>query len=220
LIKTRFGYPTNFQVDARNYYLKSEEEMRRLGFPGEYYDHTWEVAQKCRVELDKIALNGTPGALEAAEAVFSSRLMTIDARQAIEDTAGVLSEDEDELKQVLALIPPSSDLAGVYRNIAPFREWVEKRPKLWELAIKLEGLPRSSEPDFEKVLNIPLGRAKEVIPLKKCRGEVMVQYPFSTLEKIGVSTYPVGSFRESRPAFYARVQKRSTLNEARLLFKK
>ncbi len=57
IIKTRFGYATDFELDVRNYYLKSEEEMRALGFPPEYYDTTMEIARRCRVDLDAVSID-------------------------------------------------------------------------------------------------------------------------------------------------------------------
>ena len=33
IIKTRFGFVSDFELDSREYWLKSEEEMQALGFP-------------------------------------------------------------------------------------------------------------------------------------------------------------------------------------------
>lgn len=52
IIKTRFGRPTDFSVGTKSIYLKSEEEMKQLGFPEEYLLNTQEIVDKCNINLN------------------------------------------------------------------------------------------------------------------------------------------------------------------------
>jgi len=220
LIKTRFGYPTDFSVDARNYYLKSEEEMRRLGFPARYYDQTWEIARECRVDLENIEFDDLRQDFEERDAVFPARLLIIDTRQALEDTASVIGVRKDDLKKGLDLLPPGVGLEEAARNVPLFGQWLKRHPRLRRLAGKLENVPRASEPDFEKLLSISLTEARNFLPLKRSRGEIMVQYPERVLKTIRVPLRKVSSLRESQPAFFGRIQRQSLLNEGRRLFRR
>lgn len=54
IIKTRFNKVTDFSTDAKEYYLKSTEQMLKLEFDNEYYNNTMEIYDKCNVSLKDI----------------------------------------------------------------------------------------------------------------------------------------------------------------------
>ncbi|MCW5964830.1 MAG: DNA polymerase III subunit alpha [Bryobacterales bacterium] len=48
--------PNRMKFDSQEFYLKSKEEMLRLfGEVPDALDHTWEIAQRCQVKLEKVA---------------------------------------------------------------------------------------------------------------------------------------------------------------------
>lgn len=51
IIKTRFGSVSDFSIGTRDIWLKSEAEMRTLGFDDVFLDNTLEVAEKCRAGM-------------------------------------------------------------------------------------------------------------------------------------------------------------------------
>lgn len=52
LVNTRFGYSSNFHFKCKEYFMKTEKEMRRLDMEQEYLDNTLEIRDK--VEFDII----------------------------------------------------------------------------------------------------------------------------------------------------------------------
>ncbi|MDP8214696.1 MAG: PHP domain-containing protein [Candidatus Euphemobacter frigidus] len=219
LIKTRFGYPTDFELGVRNYYLKSEEEMRVLGFPPEYYDITMEIARQCRVDLDGIQMVKSSEAFRPEDgAVFSSRPVIIDVRQALRDVTGVWKIKDDRLPEIISLIPPTLDPAEAAREVPALGEWLEGRPRVREAIGKLVGIPRRSLPDFSAVIDLPLHLIREFLPVRRARGEIMASPPGWALRKLSVPLVPVVSLAESAPDFCAWVKKLTTLEEAREKF--
>ncbi|MCX6339799.1 MAG: PHP domain-containing protein [Candidatus Aureabacteria bacterium] len=51
IIKSRYGSISDFSVETKSIWLKSEQEMLSLGFDSAYIRNTMEVAEKCRVRL-------------------------------------------------------------------------------------------------------------------------------------------------------------------------
>ncbi len=217
LIKTRFGYPTEFTLDARNYYLKSEEEMRRLGFPGEYLDRTEEIAESCRVNPGEGGFSGDGAFDPDREAVFSSRLEIIGPGRALAAVSSVLKIGEEEVRRLDPVIGGRRSLSEAVRAEPAVRRLKEEFPLLFELAEKLEGVPRSSSPDYEKIIGLPLSRARRRLPLKRSEGAVMVQYPSEEVERIGVGTIPTVDLRSRSESFVRRAERSAARAEARRL---
>ena len=48
IIKSRFGRITDFHVDSRDYWYKTTDEMKELGFPEEFLKNTLIVSDKCK----------------------------------------------------------------------------------------------------------------------------------------------------------------------------
>jgi Flp pilus assembly protein TadD len=206
LIKTRFGFPSSFAIDSREYWMKNEEEMRSLGFPPEYYDNAQAVAEECSVDLEAVPRPGFSEAFDPArEAVFPARLNVIDARQALLDAAGARGEDEEETARALSLIPPGATVAAAVRESAGLRAYFAERPRLEMIVRTLEGVPRSSEPDLERVIASPLSAIREILPVKRSEGEVMLQYPAAISDGLGVRCFSAALAEKGQRAFAARI---------------
>ncbi|MCX6350202.1 MAG: PHP domain-containing protein [Candidatus Aureabacteria bacterium] len=215
LIKTRFGFPSAFAIDSRDYWMKNEAQMRALGFPAEYYDHAGEVAEECLVDLD--AIRGVPAAKPfdpEREAVFLARLNVIDARQALIDAAGARGEEEAETARALAFIPEGATIEEAVRGSAALAAYFVSRPRLEEVVRKLEGVPRSSEPDLDRVAAAPLSAIREVLQVKRSQGEVMLQYPGAVSDGLGVRCLPASALEGKNAIFDARLKSLRLLRSA------
>ncbi len=213
-IKTRFGRPSDFELDARNYCLKSEAEMRELGFPSEYYDTADEIARSCKVRLEEIEPDLSPGPLrEEDEAVFAGRPEKIDACRALRDVTGVWKENTGQLPKIPAGLP----LAAARKEVPGLERWLGVRPRIKEAVVKLAGLPRRTGPDFDTLIDIPLSRLREFIPLKVSRGEIMAQYPLEVLRKLKVPLLPLPAWEKKFPRLYRRTRREKILARARRL---
>lgn len=206
LIKTRFGFPTSFAIDSREYWVKSEEEMRALGLPAACCDNAWAVAEQCSVDLDALPpLEASGDFAPERAAVFAAHLNVIEGRQALLDAAGARGEDEAETGRALELIPPGATIEEAVRGSAALRSYFEERPGLKEIARKLEGVPRSSEPDLARAVAAPLAAVRELLPVKRMEGEVMLQYPGAVAESLKVPWLPAARLEERSVAFAARI---------------
>ena len=216
LIKTRFGYPTDFEIDARNYYLKSEEEMLQLGFPSEFCRQTALVAEQCRVDLDKISFDyGEDNFDPGKEAVFPARLEVLDAGRALSTVASVLKQGKTEVDKIIPSISEGMDLSSAAAAVPRLEKLKRDLPLLYDLARKLEGIPRASYPDFENIIDLPLFRAREFLPLKRSDGVVMSQYPAGEIEKMGGRLVPSVRFCARSEEFRRQVERLSALQKAR-----
>lgn len=216
IIKTRFGYPTDFELDVRNYYLKSEEEMRALGFPAEYYDTTMEIALRCRVDREVFSLDlGEEGFDPEGTAVFNSKPVIIDAHQALRDVTGPWRIRDRELQVILESLPRGMDIAAAGRESPPLAGWLEENPRVREAAGKLVGIPRRSGPDFSTVIDLPFERIREVIPVRRGRGEIFSSYHPGVLKELGVPLRSVDSLSGTSPGFFIRAKQLAMMDEAR-----
>ncbi|MEA1929168.1 MAG: PHP domain-containing protein [Candidatus Auribacterota bacterium] len=216
IIKTRFGYGTDFELDVRNYYLKSEEEMRDLGFPPEYYDMTMDIARQCRVTGEVFAPDpGEERFKPEGEAVFSSKQVVIDGYQALKDVTAAWKIRDRELQDILQGLPRGVDLARGAREVPALNNWLKNNPRIREAAGKLVGIPRRSRPDFSTVIDLPLERIRDILPVRRARGEIMAAYPTKALEELGIPLRTVASFSDTAPDFYGWVKQLTMMAEAR-----
>ena len=216
VIKTRFGYPTDFTLDVRNYYLKSEEEMRVLGFPPEYYDITREIAKLCRVDLDAVPLDLAAEPIRPEEGVvFGNKLVIIDAVRAVRDVTGAWKIRDKKLDDILSAIPAGMNLPDATRSFSPLKKWLDKHPRIREAALRLDGIPRRSRPDFETVIPVGLPRLRDSLPVKRARGEIMAAYPEWVLKKLGVPLTPVSELTGVVPDFCAWAGQLNIMDQAR-----
>ena len=202
LIKTRFGFPSNFKIDAQNFYLKSSEEMKRLGFPPAYMEATLEVAEKCNVDLESFDWGGVPG--DDARPLWAPRLDIIDGRRAIRATAGVLKVDAGEL---LAALPDGMTIEEALEAESSFADAASRLPLVVEFSKILEGLPRRAAPDPEWAVSAAVGSA---IPVKIAHGGLMSQFTRETLAGLGIEVERAGEV----PALRAESARLSALERA------
>ncbi|MDP8235331.1 MAG: PHP domain-containing protein [Candidatus Erginobacter occultus] len=216
LIKTRFGTATDFTLDSRRYYLKSEREMLELGFPPEYCGISEEIARRCRVDPASLPvdLEIEPPA-SGEETVFASRAVIIDARRALRDVSAVLGRGGRELEEIIAPLPEGISLAAARREFSPLARWLERHPEVLPAAEKLEGIPRKIVPDWETVIPIPLERLRGWLPLRRSGGAVIASAPRAVLEDLGVPLRPAASLFDRVPDLRVRVARLSAFGEAR-----
>lgn len=193
LIKTRFGRATDFALDSREYYLKTEREMLDLGFPPEYCRVSEEIARRCEAD---------PGSLPAdfrveppdtsAETVFASRREVIDGPRALRHVAAVRKIGAPELEKILDHLPEGITLAAARRSSPALEDWLSRHPGTDQAAEKLEGVPRRIGPDWETVIPVPLDRLRGRLPLRRAGGAVIASCPRRDLEELGVPLRPEG----------------------------
>jgi len=216
IIKTRFGYATDFELDVRNYYLKSEDEMRDLGFPAEYYDMATEIAQRCRVDREVFSPDLGEGKFDpGGRVVFSSKQVIIDAHQALKDVTGAWKIRGRGLQEIIDSLPRGMDIAQALRESPPLVGWLEENPRVREAADRLVGIPRRSQPDFSTVIDLPFEKIREVIPVRRARGEIMAAYPPAVLKELGLPLKSVDSLSGTAPGFSAWVKQLTMMDEAR-----
>lgn len=216
LIKTRFGSATDFTLDAREYYLKSERQMLDLGFSPEYCGISEEIARRCRAEPDSLPVDLRIELPEVAgEAVFASRSIIIDGARALRDVAAVRKIGGKELENLLAPLSEGITLAEARRESAPLARWLERNPGTGEAAEKLEGIPRRIAPDWETVIPIPLDRLRGWLPLRRAGGAVIASCPRQVLEDLGVPLRLASSLFARVPDLKIRVAQLSAFEEAR-----
>ncbi|MFP4136392.1 MAG: DNA polymerase III subunit alpha [Candidatus Acetothermia bacterium] len=114
---------------------------------------------------------------------------TMAARSAIRDVARVLDIPYDDADEIAKAIPPGSSLDEALENVPE----LEKKSKanqtygrLFEVALKLEGLMRNASTHAAGVVIAP-GELTEYAPLQRLSdGEVVTQYDMDVLEDIGL----------------------------------
>ncbi len=216
LIKTRFGYATDFTLDSRRYYLKSEQEMLDLGFPPEYCRISEEIARRCRVDLDSLPVDlPVEPPATAEETIFASRAVIIDGPRALRDAAAVFRIGGEELEELLAPLPEGISLDGARRESSLLAGWLDRHPDLSPAAEKLEGVPRRIAPDWETVIPVPLASLRDRLPLRRAGGAVIASCPRAVLEDFGVPLKPTSALFEQVPGLEIRVKELSALGEAR-----
>ncbi len=216
LIKTRFGYGTDFTLDSRQYYLKNEREMLDLGFPPEYCQVAEEIARSCRADPSSLPADFCPESpVSSGETVFASKAVVIDGPRALRDVAAARQLEAVDLEKILAPLPPGTSLDEA-RSAAPeLAAWLERHPGVVEAAEKLEGVPRKIIPDCETVIAVPLDRLRGWLPLRRAGGAVIASCPRSVLDELGVPLRPAAEFFDRVPGLEIRVRELSALGEAR-----
>ncbi|MBS4222719.1 DNA polymerase III subunit alpha [Lederbergia citrea] len=113
---------------------------------------------------------------------------TFAAKAAIRDTARVFGLGTKEMDQLSRLIS-SNDLQQAYKESASLRDFIggsEKHQKLYETALKLEGLPRHTSTHAAGVV-ITEQPLIQLIPIQGGEtGTYLTQFPMEDLEEIGL----------------------------------
>ncbi len=216
LIKTRFGYGSDFALASRQYYLKSEREMLDLGFPAEYCRISEEIAQSCRVDADSLPVELIPAPpASPRETVFASKAVVIDGLRALKDVAAAWKLRGGELEQILAPLPAGISLNEARNESSALAGWLERNPEVAAAAESLEGVPRRIVPDWETAIEIPLERLRGWIPLRRMGGGIIASCPRSVLADLGVPLAPAASLFKRVEGLKIRVRELSALGEAR-----
>lgn len=174
IIKTRFGRPTDFSVGTKSIYLKSEEEMKQLGFPEEYLSNTREVADKCYINSNSSSTTFLPSFShnpeEDVHQLEERCLYQIDRRFRPKDRAiyyrrykkEIKTIKEDKLAGYLLLL---SDFVNKVLNagipVCLGKNWdLKKSLTLYLLGVTSRGLTKhdlnKSLPTKEDLLNIEI----------------------------------------------------------------
>lgn len=182
IIKTRFEKATEYTASSRAFWMKTEAEMRSLGFPEEYLSAACRVAEKCEdFSLDEIvaqpAQRVKPAEIDrliaAGHAAYVSKMTIIDRATAERHVADAF-KDNAHLHQ---------DIVG-----------------------KITGIPRRADPDNDHVAIVRDRPIKEVIALKRSMGKIVTQWDEDACRRAGadiVSTVP-STFAEKLKAFFSR----------------
>jgi DNA polymerase-3 subunit alpha len=131
------------------------------------------------------------------------KLMT---RSVLKDVARVLKargqmteEDSAELNKITKLVPAESgkqwtleeciygDPVKDMKPIAEILAFAEKHPKLFEIALELQGLPRHPSIHAAGVVISPVP-IRELIPLMRgADGEIVAQFEMGIIEELGIN---------------------------------
>jgi DNA polymerase-3 subunit alpha len=167
LMRTRYDYVIDFHAHSREYWLKSEDELRRLGLPERSLARTAEIAATC----EDMSLPQVPR----------------DVRMPLPDAR----ETESLIERGLAAHPAvlrRIDRAAAERHV---RDVLGAGPDAGSVCRTIEGLPRASEPDTDHLV-YAFGRPlKEFIPLKRSGGRIMTQWDRRACEQAGAAILPV-----------------------------
>lgn len=166
IMRTRHEKAMGFRVNSKEYWLRSEEEMRGLGFPEEYLAQSVHIAEQCELiepiePPQRAAGDGHPDIdmlLRRGEAAHLARIVTINEKTAREHAEKVLGPDDPRVPMVVK---------------------------------KITGLPRRSEPDPDRIVYTPGRSIKEVIPLKRYLGKIMTQWDEQACIKAGAVILPL-----------------------------
>lgn len=171
LIKTRFGRPTDFALPYHEYFIKSEAEMRGLGFPGAFCDATVEIAAMISLSSKEIFSGSTSGDSEAA---FLGIREIIGRQKAIEKAASVMGLSRKEQDRAGSL--PDSTLA-------------REHPELFTLAGRLQSLPGQCRPDLERIVVLPNLASR--IPLRRMETIMFTMWDETACLRAGAEIQPV-----------------------------
>lgn len=115
---------------------------------------------------------------------------TLTSKAAFKDIARGLGIDHTLINEMNKLIPvlfgQPYTVEQALDEVAELREWQEKYPKLFELAMQVEKLPRSQSIHACGVVITPIP-VTDVVPLMRGKSEeVVTQYDSETLEMLGL----------------------------------
>ncbi|WP_113928452.1 DNA polymerase III subunit alpha [Bacillus sp. P14.5] len=116
---------------------------------------------------------------------------TLAAKAALRDTARVFGFNSKELEQLSKFVPSRHGLSlkSAYDESAEFRDFINEsqhKQRLFQTALKLEGLPRHASTHAAGVI-ISERPLVDLIPIQAGQGDVhLTQYPMEVLEEIGL----------------------------------
>lgn len=167
IIKTRYERLMDFKSNSIHYWLKTEEEMRALGFPEEYLAATLDVAARCDdLSIPPLPALAPPSAFDAdalvasGEAAYLGNIVYIDDETAERNASGALGKDN---------------------------------PQAGPIAEKIRGIPRRIEPDAEHIVCTPGRQLKETVPLRRSMGKIITQWDRQSCQEAGALILPVAA---------------------------
>ncbi|MCL6573846.1 MAG: DNA polymerase III subunit alpha, partial [Bacillus sp. (in: Bacteria)] len=114
---------------------------------------------------------------------------TLAAKAALRDVGRVFGLNSKELEQLSRLNPLGMELKAAYKGSEALRRFINETPmnqRLYETALKLEGLPRHTSTHAAGVV-ISEKQLIELIPIQKGSGNIfLTQYSMEYLEEIGL----------------------------------
>lgn len=182
IIKTRFDKATEYTASSRAFWMKTEAEMRALGFPEDYLAASCRVAEKC----EDFSLDETPP--QPAPRVKLAEIDRLIASGHAAYVADMTVIDHDT----------------AVRHVAD--TFKDKASQHQDIVGKITGIPRRSEPDNDHVAIVRDRPIKDVIALKRCMGKIMTQWDADACRRAGadiVSTQP-STFAEKLKALFSR----------------
>lgn len=209
LIKTRFGRPTDFELPWHEYFIKSADQMRALGFPGDACDATLEIAERVTLSASDIAAAGSDSDAPVEKAFLQKRA-PIGFAAAVEKAAGVLKFPRRAQQEALKLSR---------------EELRERHPEVAKIAERIEALPVKPEPDTTRVAFAPALSSR--VPLRRSEKLVFAMWTEEECRAAGAEIRPVEDFPDLLPlalATRAYVRgldeyKRRKLDRARTAFR-
>jgi len=118
---------------------------------------------------------------------------TLSTRAAMKDIGRALGIDHNLINEMNKLIPVKFgkvyDIDEALEEVPELREWEASYPKLFELARKVQHLPRSASVHACGLLITGEPISKSAPLMRGKNGEVVTQYDGPTLEKIGFIKY-------------------------------
>lgn len=205
-IKTGLKNPKTFTYSASCFYLKNEEEMRRMEFPAAFSDETARIAESCTAyeELRQRLSKGFSKPRRTST-FFPVRVVSISARMAVGDAARVLRVSETLLDRIRKLIGTARSLDEAHRRSGPLREIARRYPWLWRGAKGLEGLPRYVEPNFDACVEADAEQLSH-LPLRVVDGLPVIDVEAPVLRQLGFTVRPARTANkaptQTRQAYY------------------
>lgn len=215
VIKTRFGRATDFKLDSRQYWLKSEDEMKKSALPQEYLNNTMEIFDKIDVNIKNIPIKKIFDCFALNEKMITQPK----AKKIVSDLTG--SENEEF----------ESKLIGLPRGAGPdFKNLIECPTVLLPIRT-LYNLPFSQiYGDYlNRIFDAPVFRKSEKIATQLFAQEKLLVYFYMTnnmeksyavIEKFsrnftdvhsfffaGIICYRLGYKKESTAFFHEYIEK-------------
>lgn len=139
-------------------------------------------------ERDKIIdyIRKKYGEENVAQIITFGRMM---ARGVIRDVGRVMGIPLDEIDMIAKTLPGNVELSEAYEKISEFRELIESKEeykKLYENALKLEGVARHASIHASGIVIAP-GKLIDYVPLYKTSdGDICTQYDMDSLAAVGL----------------------------------
>ncbi|MDD3627045.1 MAG: PHP domain-containing protein [bacterium] len=200
LINTRFGYSSDFHFKSREYHLKTEDEMLKLGFSEEYYLSTNEINEKIELDLlkyykkrkdlfERVVETGEEGDKFKEDILPASNWISLTTKEALKRTNFVLGYSDNLIKKILDAIPlPDKSIKENIELSQEVMDFSNTYKKLFSIALTLQDFYI----DFKVNRNFRLrSKSDEVIldhfPLVRIQdyNGLLLQYDSETLELLG-----------------------------------